>query len=154
MKPARREIFNEINITPLTDIFLVLLIIMMVVAPMLDYRALEMKVATGAPSEAKPEEDNTRLRLNVAADGQYTVDGSPVDVVDLVGTLRTRSAEKTGGVAVEVNPESNHAALARAIDSVQMAGIEQVSVVESAAAGSAAPPEQPAAEPVAKKKKK
>ena len=36
--------FNEINITPLTDIFLVLLIIMMVIAPMLDQQGLNLTV--------------------------------------------------------------------------------------------------------------
>ena len=40
----KRETFNEINITPLTDIFLVLLIIMMVIAPMLDTQGLSLEV--------------------------------------------------------------------------------------------------------------
>ena len=39
-----RDSFNEINITPLTDIFLVLLIIMMVIAPMLDQQGLNLAV--------------------------------------------------------------------------------------------------------------
>ena len=39
-----RDTFNEINITPLTDIFLVLLIIMMVIAPMLDQQGLNLTV--------------------------------------------------------------------------------------------------------------
>ena len=39
-----RDSFNEINITPLTDIFLVLLIIMMVIAPILDQQGLSLAV--------------------------------------------------------------------------------------------------------------
>ena len=39
-----KDSFNEINITPLTDIFLVLLIIMMVIAPMLDQQGLNLAV--------------------------------------------------------------------------------------------------------------
>ena len=39
-----RDTFNEINITPLTDIFLVLLIIMMVIAPMLDKQGISLSV--------------------------------------------------------------------------------------------------------------
>ena len=39
-----RDTFNEINITPLTDIFLVLLIIMMVIAPLLDQQGLNLTV--------------------------------------------------------------------------------------------------------------
>jgi len=141
MKAARRELFSDINITPLTDIFLVLLIIMMVVAPMLDYRALDMKVATGAPADVKQEE-NTRVWLAVAADGQYKVDGNSVEAPDLAATLRKQVSEKTGGVVIEVDPESNHAALAHAIDSAQLAGIDQVSVIEAT---------PPAPEPAKKK---
>ena len=40
----KRQTFNEINITPLTDIFLVLLIIMMVVAPILDQQGLKLTI--------------------------------------------------------------------------------------------------------------
>ena len=40
----KRQTFNEINITPLTDIFLVLLIIMMVIAPILDQQGLSLAV--------------------------------------------------------------------------------------------------------------
>ena len=40
----QRNTFNEINITPLTDIFLVLLIIMMVIAPLLDQQGLNLAV--------------------------------------------------------------------------------------------------------------
>ena len=141
MKAARQELFSDINITPLTDIFLVLLIIMMVVAPMLDYRALDMKVATGAPADVKQEE-NTRVWLAVAADGQYKVDGNSVEAPDLAATLRKQISEKTGGVVIEVDPESNHAALAHAIDSAQLAGIGQVSVIEAT---------PPAPEPAKKK---
>ena len=40
----RRQTFNDINITPLTDIFLVLLILMMVIAPILDQQGLTLAV--------------------------------------------------------------------------------------------------------------
>ena len=40
----KRQTFNDINITPLTDIFLVLLILMMVIAPILDQQGLSLAV--------------------------------------------------------------------------------------------------------------
>ena len=46
-----RESFNEINITPLTDIFLVLLIIMMVIAPLLDQQGLNLTVPENVKAE-------------------------------------------------------------------------------------------------------
>ena len=44
MSSRSRDTFNDINITPLTDIFLVLLIIMMVIAPLLDQQGLNLTV--------------------------------------------------------------------------------------------------------------
>ena len=46
-----RDTFNEINMTPLTDIFLVLLIIMMVIAPMLDQQGLNLTVPENVAQE-------------------------------------------------------------------------------------------------------
>ena len=54
-----RDSFNEINITPLTDIFLVLLIIMMVIAPLLDQQGLNLAV----PEMVKQEDIKTRQRI-------------------------------------------------------------------------------------------
>ena len=53
---GRKKTFNEINITPLTDIFLVLLIIMMVIAPSFQSVNSEIKVPeinSGLSIEAK-----------------------------------------------------------------------------------------------------
>ena len=51
-----RDTFNEINITPLTDIFLVLLIIMMVIAPMLDQQGLNLTVPENVAQEQVQKE--------------------------------------------------------------------------------------------------
>ena len=52
-----RDSFNEINITPLTDIFLVLLIIMMVIAPLLDQQGLNLTVPENVKAETVLEGD-------------------------------------------------------------------------------------------------
>jgi biopolymer transport protein ExbD/biopolymer transport protein TolR len=149
MKEVRRELFNEINITPLTDIFLVLLIIMMVVAPLLDYRGLDLTLTTTEGTPAKAGEESKQVWVAIAADGQYTVDGSAVDFGDLAATIRKQAEAKPEGAVIEADPDSNHAALAHAIDSAQAAGIKSVSVVES----TPPPPPPPPAEKKAKKKK-
>jgi len=128
MKVRKQGIMSDINITPLTDIFLVLLIIMMVVAPMLDYRGLDMAISVGDASEVSKDAKN--VVVSVAADGRYKIDGEDVEYDHLLTTVRTLSETKKDGVVIEVDPESSHAALAHAIDSVQGAGIANVSVVE------------------------
>ncbi|MEB3244633.1 MAG: biopolymer transporter ExbD [Vampirovibrionales bacterium] len=65
-------VFDEINITPLTDIFLVLLIIMMVVAPMMNTQQQDIKtpdLEAGQPLE--PE----KATVEVNAQGAYFING-------------------------------------------------------------------------------
>ena len=59
-----RETFNEINITPLTDIFLVLLIIMMVIAPLLDKQGISLTVPENV-EQSKIEKEPQKLRFTL-----------------------------------------------------------------------------------------
>ena len=97
MKSSAKQVFNEINITPLTDIFLVLLIIMMVVAPMMqqvrkDIKPLSLK--SGAPVE------QNKLTVEVASGGEIYVQGQQTTPEQLADTLKSQEAQliaKTGG---------------------------------------------------------
>ena len=76
------KLFTEINITPLTDIFLVLLIIMMVVAPTfqtMDATITVPEINSGAAIEQKNAE------VAVTKEGQMYLNGNPVK--DLVAEL-------------------------------------------------------------------
>jgi len=78
------KIFSEINITPLTDIFLVLLIIMMVVAPVLQSNDTPVDV---------PEINNgvnieeSKVAVSVTADGLIYVNGTPTEASKLTDAL-------------------------------------------------------------------
>ncbi len=78
------KIFSEINITPLTDIFLVLLIIMMVVAPVLQSNDTPVDI---------PEINNgvnieeSKVSVSVTADGLIYVNGSPTETSKLTDAL-------------------------------------------------------------------
>jgi len=126
--PKAQPIFNEINITPLTDIFLVLLIIMMVVAPMLDYPGLKLSVPSIGPDQQTTEEPKTQ-KINISAANAYMVDGQAVPVFQLAQRLRTQAATKPDGVVIEANPQATHQALTTAMDATQQAGITKVAVV-------------------------
>ena len=77
-----RDSFNEINITPLTDIFLVLLIIMMVIAPMLDQQGLNLAVPEVVNSE-QIKTDTKILNLIVTSSNEIFVDGQSIDSNEL-----------------------------------------------------------------------
>ena len=78
------KIFSEINITPLTDIFLVLLIIMMVVAPVLQSNDTPVdypEINNGVNIE------EAKTSVSVTADGLIYVNGMPVESSKLTDAL-------------------------------------------------------------------
>lgn len=94
---SRKQVFNEINITPLTDIFLVLLIIMMVVAPMMQQMRKDIKppqLSNGAPVE------QNKLTVEITRDGSVYVMGKEASRDGLAGVLKEQEAQlltKRGG---------------------------------------------------------
>ena len=83
----KRETFNEINITPLTDIFLVLLIIMMVIAPMLDTQGLSLEVPDYVESKSIAK-DTKILNVLVNNQNQIVIDGEVIDEKQLQNKLK------------------------------------------------------------------
>lgn len=74
-----RQTFNEINITPLTDVFLVLLVIMFLIAPLLDNKAA-LKVDPPAAESAKST-DVSKMKsilIEITKEGTIAIDGQVV----------------------------------------------------------------------------
>lgn len=104
-KSSSRSVINEINITPLTDIFLVLLIIMMVVAPMM--RQLRGDI-TPPSVEAGSPVDQDKITVEITSSGEYFIDGTSVASASLASTLTEKhKARESGDMATgSENPAS------------------------------------------------
>lgn len=129
----RRKTFNQINITPLTDIFLVLLIIMMVVAPMLDQQGLSLSVPTSTEQEQKQEEvDDKILIVYVDEKGGYYVDEdeNALDDKQMTELLKEKVKEKKEGLLIRANVEATHGAVVKLMDIARSAGILAISLTE------------------------
>jgi biopolymer transport protein ExbD len=134
---GRKQVFNEINITPLTDIFLVLLIIMMVVAPMLDTKGLKVAVPSVGPSKDVKDEPKT-IQLLINASGAYSIDGTAVSPLMLTNKFRDLKTSKPDGLVIKTNPEATHESLTTAMDAAQSAGISKVAVTAEEEKGDSA----------------
>ncbi len=125
----KRQTFNEINITPLTDIFLVLLIIMMVIAPILDQQGLSLAVPQYVEQNDIDKEAKT-INVQVTEDNKYIISGSEVAENDLKDTIKQMSTDNPDGVLIQADGNSNHEAVVRLMDNVRSAGVKSISVVE------------------------
>lgn len=86
----KKGLFTEINITPLTDIFLVLLIIMMVIAPSfqsVDNNIEIPEINSGVSIEQK------KVEIAVTKQGQFYLNGNPVASENLVEELNNLKGE-------------------------------------------------------------
>lgn len=123
-----RDSFNEINITPLTDIFLVLLIIMMVIAPMLDQQGLNLTVPDMVQQEQVKE--TKTMTFNVTNDNKYVFDGQEVAVNDLESLIKSKAKELPDGLLIEAAPDATHGAVVKLMDSARNSGVTSISMSE------------------------
>ena len=124
-----RQTFNDINITPLTDIFLVLLIIMMVIAPILDQQGLSLAIPEYVEENSQNQESKI-LNVTVTSDDKYLLNGTEVTEADLVSTIKEQSKEYKDGLMIEADGDSSHQAVVRLMDSARNAGVHSISISE------------------------
>lgn len=129
MARNKRDCFNEINITPLTDIFLVLLIIMMVIAPLLDSQGLNLTVPE-IVKEENIQKDTKILNVQVTDDNRYYINDEEVAEQDLESVLKSASKDKPDGLLIQSAPNSTHGAVVKLMDNARNSGITSISVME------------------------
>lgn len=121
-----RENFNEINITPLTDIFLVLLIIMMVVAPMfqnVDQNIEVPEINSGLSVEEK------ELIVSITKNGEFYVNKVPTTKENLVQeltTIKDKSGEKS--LILRADKLTKNKDVLTVIQAAQSAGLEKLTI--------------------------
>ncbi len=125
-----RKTFNEINITPLTDIFLVLLIIMMVIAPLLDQQGLNLSVPNNVEMQDVKQE-NKLISVTVSNDDKYYIDDQEITDIQLEEAIKQKSKEFPEGVLILAQPDASHGAVVKLMDKARNAGVTNISVAES-----------------------
>lgn len=130
MSSRDRNTFNEINITPLTDIFLVLLIIMMVIAPLLDQQGLNLAVPNNVEVQ-DVKQDNKLISVTVSDDDRYFIDESEVAVSQLESVIKQKLKTLPEGVLILTQPEASHGAVVKLMDKAKDAGVTNISISES-----------------------
>ncbi len=123
---GRKKTFNEINITPLTDIFLVLLIIMMVIAPSFQQVNSEInmpEINSGLAIEVK------NATVSITKDGLFYVNNKQIPCSDLenqllsiIGTLEKKE------VLVRADKETKSSEIMKVMQAAQNAGFEKMVV--------------------------
>ena len=121
----------DINVTPLIDVLLVLLIIFMVITPLTPY-GLNTLVPQPPPPNQPPPPPNQdpNVVVEVLKDHSMQINGQPVKESDLQNKLedifKTRA---TKVVFVKGDPDVNYIYVAKAIDDAEGAGLNKVGIM-------------------------
>lgn len=136
------ETISGINVTPLVDITLVLLIVFMVSARFIVSQALPMD----SPKASPGREVQLALRVEIRASGDILVDGERVPNDQAVYPIaRERYAQHPHVCAViRVDPVVEHGRVIRVLDLMKQAGVEQVAFAGDANAAATGGRVQPA----------
>ena len=132
--------FTDINITPLVDVVLVLLLIFMVTAPML---ALTMdvdlpEVTTGAPASA------TAVIVTVGKEGTIAIDDRILSLEDVVAEAKRRHEADGGAVYLRADRDVPYHLFISVLDGLRASGLDEVSLVTKPVGMQSAPSDKPA----------
>ena len=119
---------SEINVTPLVDVMLVLLIIFMVAAPLLTVGVpLELPETS---AEALPTEQEEPLTVQLTSDGIVSIQTTEVPFDELVAKLRAIAAERTTAtVYVRADAEVPYGRFAQVMAALKAGGFRDVGLV-------------------------
>lgn len=118
---------SEINVTPLVDVMLVLLIVFMVTAPLLIPQSLGVKLPKTDSVQSPVDRD--QMRLLVKPDGNMELDGKPVADKELRSLLTTKGADPKFQLQVEADENLKYGRLAEVMAMAQGAGVTRLSFV-------------------------
>jgi biopolymer transport protein ExbD len=124
----------DINVTPLVDVMLVLLIIFMVTAPALSYQIqVDLPQRTSNPPP-QPKDPPEPIRLRIEAGGTITWNNSPIPLSVLQSSLEVE-AQRTIQPTLEIDtdPDAQYEMLAKVLSRAKNSGMEKIAFVEPGA---------------------
>jgi biopolymer transport protein ExbD len=122
----RRGIIAEINVTPLVDIMLVLLIIFMLTAHLIAKQAIEIELPRAAQSTALPP---TTLAIALKADGALFLNEKPITAAALRDAIKAAVARDPKTQAIIAGDKRvSHGRVVWVLDTVKSLGITQFAI--------------------------
>ncbi len=138
---------SEINITPLVDVVLVLLIIFMVVTPLLE-KDIEVRVPESEQVEDQTEVPPDQLVVSLDAKGELSINAEVVPEADYVARLTRILAAKPADqklVFFTADDKTNYAQLVHALDGARRSGAEILGMMTDKVELPPSPPAVPGA---------
>jgi biopolymer transport protein ExbD len=121
------EVLSEINVTPLVDVMLVLLVVFIVTAPLLTN---SIPINLPKTESVAPVEQKDPLVVSIDDKGKLFINKDEIQPALLESNLKS-AKEKNADVRVQLQADNgvNYGEVARAMASIERAGITKLSVI-------------------------
>jgi biopolymer transport protein ExbD/biopolymer transport protein TolR len=124
------KVNSNINVTPMVDVMLVLLIIFMVITPMLQKGVQVQLAKTDNPMQMPDAEKENALVVAVQRDGSIFFDTQKVGPEELTDKVKERLASRADKrVYVRADARAKYKAVVEVVDNVRSAGVDQLGLL-------------------------
>ena len=126
----------DINVTPLVDVMLVLLIIMMIIAPLLQQGvALTLPIANNSSEKPETQEDTL---VQITADGRFHVNGKSVQDNELRVRVEEALELKAQRILIiKADEDTAYSSVMQAMDELRAVGLEDIGLITERRGGQA-----------------
>jgi biopolymer transport protein ExbD len=127
---------SDINVTPLVDVMLVLLIIMMIIAPLLQ-KGVDVRLPIATNSASKPDTQDQTV-LGIKADKTVWINGVEVRKEEMRSRLEAiLETKKEKLILIKADEDAPYSAIMDAMDELRASGIEDVGLITDSKAQNA-----------------
>jgi len=127
---GRGEVTSDINVTPMADVMLVLLIIFMVVTPMLQKGQQVELAKTKNPIDMKEADRDDSVIIAITRDGKFYLGSNTVNADDLTAKVNDLLATKLEKkVFVKSDGRAKYGDVVKVVDNIRNAGVDQVGLL-------------------------
>jgi biopolymer transport protein TolR len=124
------KVNSNINVTPMVDVMLVLLIIFMVITPMLQNKVSVDMARVDNPTNMPDADKEDAIVVAITRDGGVFLGQNKIAVTELGGLVREKLADKPGKtIYVRADARAQFRAVEDAIDEVRTAGVDDVGLL-------------------------
>jgi biopolymer transport protein ExbD/biopolymer transport protein TolR len=127
---GRGEVTSDINVTPMADVMLVLLIIFMVVTPMLQKGTPVEMAKTHNPTDMPDADHDDAVLVGITRDGKFYLGQDKVNIDDLAGKVNDLLANKLDKtVFVKSDHRAKYGDVVQVVDNIRNAGVDKIGLL-------------------------
>jgi biopolymer transport protein ExbD len=128
---GRGEVTAEINVTPMADVMLVLLIIFMVITPMLQKGVSSVELAkTKNPTDMTEADKEDSVLVSIARDGKFYLNQDRVNIDDLAAKVTDLVSNRMDKIIfVKGDYRSKYGDIVQVVDNLRAAGVDKIGLL-------------------------